>query len=535
MKNFLEGGTKCLIVQSEFSTFSFWNYVDVCKIVGAKYPAAPLGLITVAALLPQQWEFKLVDANVEPLRNEYFEWADIVCVGGMLVQQQGINSVIDKAHRYGRPVVVGGPDPSSQPNLYQSADYLVLGEGEISIPLFIQDLENSCKSGEYISTEKADMSKAVVPRYDLIRFKDYIQVGIQYSRGCPFNCEFCDIIELYGRKSRTKTSEQIIRELQNLYDLGYQGHIDFVDDNLIGNKNKIKRVLPAIKSWSEINNYPFYFSTESSINLAADDSLMKMMQDVDFRFIFIGIETPDDEILKMINKNMNVNIPVTQAVNKINSYGMIVNAGFIIGFDNETERTADNMIRCVQDSGICMAMLGMLYALPNTQLTKRLKKEGRLFKDNSTLREVNTEIDQMTSGLNFITARPRLEVLQDYIKVIKYIYEPKHYYERAIYTSLNLKPIAKHKPGIGRMLNRVGMFFKLCLKVGFNENTGWLYWKTLITVIFKNVRAFEATVNLAAMYIHFHKMSKFIIDSLNKEVKSIESCGEEKYNNDASR
>ena len=523
MKNLLKEGIKCLIVQSEFSAFSFWNYTDVCKILGAKYPAAPLGLLTVAALLPQQWKFRLVDANVEPLLEAHFEWADIVCTGGMLPQQQCMISVIDRAHQHGCPVVVGGPDPSSQPNLYQSSDYLILGEGEITIPMFIQDLEKGCKSGEYKSTEKADMTKAVVPRYDLIRFKDYIQVGIQYSRGCPFNCEFCDIIELYGRKSRTKTLEQIIKELQNLYDLGYRGHIDFVDDNFIGNKTNIRKVLPAIKDWSEAHNYPFYFSTESSINLADDDGILQMMRDVDFRFVFIGIETPEEEILKLINKKINMNIPIVKAMNKIYSYGIIVNAGLIMGFDNETDQTAENMIKCIQDSGICMAMLGMLYALPNTQLTKRLKREGRLFEDGSTLMCTNTEIDQMTSGLNFITSRPRLDVLKDFIHVIKYIYDPKRYYERVTYTSLIIKPVNKYRPSMGMILKRIVVLLKICLKVGFNKTTGWLYWKTLFTVIFKNVRAVETAVNLAAMYIHFYKMSKYIIDYINKEIKSIES------------
>jgi len=530
MKNLLEKGTKCLVVQSEFSAFSYWNYVDICKLVGAKYPAAPLGLMTVAALLPQQWEFKLVDANVEPLLNEHFEWADIVCTGGMLPQQQSMFSIIDKAHQNGCSVVVGGPDPSSQPYLYQSADYLVQGEGEITIPLFIQDLGKGCKNGEYKSVDKADMTKAVVPRFDLIRFQDYIQVGIQYSRGCPFNCEFCDIIELYGRKPRTKTPEQVIKELQTLYDLGYRGHIDFVDDNFIGNKKNVRKVLPVIREWSETNNYPFYFSTESSINLADDENLLQMMQDVDFRYVFIGIETPEAEILKLINKSVNINIPIGKAVNKIYSYGLIVNAGFIIGFDNETDQTAENMLKCIQDSGICMAMLGMLYALPDTQLTRRLKKEGRLFEDGSTLRETHTEIDQMTSGLNFITARPRIDVLKDYVHVIKYIYEPKRYYERATYTGLHLKPDYKYSPTFGRMLKLAKAFSKLCVKVGFNKTTGWLYWKMILTVMFKNPRAIEATVNLAAMFIHFHKMSKFIVDLTTKEIESIEKCGEKKYN-----
>ena len=530
MTSLLEKGTKCLIVHSEFSTFSFWNYVDVCKIVGAKYPAAPLGLMTAAALLPQQWEFKLVDANVEPLLVEHFEWADIVCIGGMLPQQQSTISVIDEAHQHGCPVVVGGPDPSSQPNLYQSADYLVHGEGEITIPMFIEDLGKDCKSGEYKSAEKADMTKAVVPRFDLIRFKDYIQVGIQYSRGCPFNCEFCDIIELYGRKARTKTPEQIMKELQTLYNLGYRGHIDFVDDNFIGNKRNVRKVLPAIREWSEANHYPFYFSTESSINLAEDENLLRIMKDVDFRFVFIGIETPEDEILRMTNKKINVNKPIVEAIRKICSYGMIVNGGFIIGFDKENDQTAENMIRCIQDSGICMAMVGKLYALPNTQLTRRLKREGRLFEDGSTLRDTSTEIDQMTSGLNFVTARPRLDILKDYVHVIKYIYDPEHYYERVIHTGLHLRPVNKYRPSFVRTLKTVKAFLELCKKVGFNKTTGWLYWKTLLTVIFKNPRAIEATVNLAAMFIHFYKQSKFAIDLTNKEIKNIEGCGEEKYN-----
>jgi radical SAM superfamily enzyme YgiQ (UPF0313 family) len=521
MKNLMEKGTRGLIVQTEFSALSYWNYVDVCKIAGAKYPAAPLGLLTVAALLPQQWEFKLVDANVEPLLGEHFEWADIVCIGGMLPQQQRMISLIDKVHRHGRPVVVGGPDASSQPNLYRSADYLVQGEGEVTIPMFIEDLAKGCRSGEYKSDEMADMTKAVVPRYDLIRFQDYIQVGIQYSRGCPFNCEFCDIIELYGRKSRTKTPEQVIKELQTLYDLGYRGHVDFVDDNFIGNKKNVKRILPVIREWCNAHKYPYYFSTESSINLADDENLLQMMKDVDFRYVFIGIETPEDDILKLANKKINVNRSIVESVNKIHSYGMIVNAGFIIGFDTETDQTAENMIRCIQDSGICMAMVGKLYALPETQLTRRLKKEGRLFQNGSTL--TDTELDQTTSGLNFITSRPRLDVLKDFNHVIKYIYDPKRYYERVTVTCLNLNPVNKYSPSIVKLLKNIKAFLKICMIVGFNKTTGLLYWKTLLTVISKNPRAIEATVNLAAMYIHFYKQSKYIIDLTEEEIRSIES------------
>ena len=529
MKNLLENGTKCILVQSKFSPFSYWNYTDVCKIVGAKYPAAPLGLLTVAALLPQNWQFKLVDENVEPLSDDHIEWADIVCTGGMLSQQKGILSVIDRSHQKERPVVIGGPDPSSQPNLYQSADYLVLGEGEISIPMFIKGLENWHQCGVYRSEEKADMTKAVVPRFDLIRFKDYLQVGIQYSRGCPFNCEFCDIIELYGRKPRTKTPEQIINELQYLYKMGYRGHIDFVDDNFIGNKMAVKRVLARIKEWSKANNHPFYFSTEASINLAYDDNLLEMMRDVDFRFVFIGIETPEVKALKSIQKKQNLDIPVSMAIKKIYSYGMIVNAGFIIGFDDESDRIAENMIYCIQDSGISMAMLGTLYALPKTQLAERLQREGRLFQDGSSLRNTRNQIDQTTSGLNFITMRPRIDILKDYVRVIRYIYDPQNYFNRVTYTGLVIKYSPKYKPNFVGTLKVLRVFLKLCIKLGFNKTTGWVYWRMFFTVLFKNPNGIEPVVNLAAMFIHFYKQSKFVIGFVGEEIENIKNREEMNY------
>ena len=435
------------MVQPKFSAFSYWNYTDVCELVGAKYPAAPLGLLTVAALLPQQWTFKLLDQNVKEVLDEHFEWADIVCIGGMLPQQANMLSIIDRAHQFNLPVVVGGPDPTSQPELYQSADFLVLGEGEVTIPCFLADWEKGYTRGLYQSKEKADMMQAVVPRFDLIRFEDYLQIGIQYSRGCPFQCEFCDIVELFGSSPRTKNPEQIIRELQTLYDLGYRGHIDIVDDNFIGNKRKVKRLLPAIKRWLEWYNYPFFLSTECSINLADDEELMQMMKEVDFRYVFIGIETPEDLALIMTNKTANINKSVEMTTRKIHSYGMIVNAGFIIGFDHESHQIADNMVRCIQDSNICMAMIGMLYALPNTKLSKRLRKEKRLFDNSSKLDNNQTMVDQTTSGLNFITNRPRIDILKDFVRIERAVYDPVNYFKRVTGVALDLKRVPRYKQG----------------------------------------------------------------------------------------
>ena len=528
MKNLLHKDTRCLIIQSAFSKFSFWNYVDVCKMVGAKYPAAPLGLLTVAALLPQQWTFKLVDENIEPVLDKHFEWADIVCVGGMLPQQSNMLSLIDRAHQLDLPVVVGGPDPTSQPELYQSADYLVLGEGEVTIPLFIADLEKGCLHGQYQSDEKADMTQAVVPRFDLIRFKDYLQIGIQYSRGCPFQCEFCNIVELFGRNPRTKTQEQILRELQTLYDLGHRGHIDIVDDNFIGNKKNVKKVLTAIRGWSKQHKYPFYFSTECSINLADDENLMQLMKDVDFRYVFIGIETPEETALLMTNKTANMNRPIGPTIKKIYSYGMIVNAGFIIGFDHESDQITENMIQCIQDSGIAMAMLGMLYALPDTQLSRRLKKEGRLFEDSSVLGGGQKMIDQTSSGLNFTTIRPRIDILRDFYRIESFIYDPKNYFKRVTNTALLLKYKPKHRPGFIKNLRTRLAFVKLNHQLGKNRSTAWPYYKMVFKVLFKNPEGIESAVNLSAMFIHFYKQSQFIVKNIKQKIETLERAGKEK-------
>jgi len=502
----------CLLVHPEFSKKSSLNYTEVCRIAGAKYPIPPLGLMTVAALLPQNWNFKLIDINTTPLQDKYFEWADIVCTGGMLSQQPGIIEIIRNAHDHGLKVLVGGPDPTCQPDIYSKADYLVIGEGENTIPLFLDDLNNGIEKGEYLNKRSVDLTRCVVPRYDLISFSDYLMMGIQYSRGCPYNCEFCNVIGLFGRNQRTKSTGQIITELQCLKELGYRGHVFFVDDNFLANGKSVEELLNCIAEWSEKNNYPFYFQAEASLNFAGNEKYLQMMQKAEFRYLSIGLETPEDNVLEKAHKNQNMNRSIPFIIRKILSYGIIVDASFILGFDNETKQSAGLLMNCIRDSGICMAMVGTLYALPDTQLATRLKNEGRLFQEGTRISNPSFEIDQMTSGLNFITIRPRSEILKDYISILDNIYDPENYFKRLAYLGLNLKASYKHKPSIMKKIRLFKSFLIVCRKLGFNTQTSLLYWKLLVTILFKNPGALEPVVGFAAMYIHLAKHARFIIE-----------------------
>ena len=529
MENLMAKQTRCLLAQPGFSSNGFFNYSDVARFIGARYSAAPLGLMTVAALLPQHWAFRLVDENVRPLTDADLEWADIVLTGSMLTQQKGILRVIKRAHGQGKPVAVGGPDPTSQPRVYKEADFLVLGEGEVTIPPFIEDIGKGVTSGIYQSDLRADMTEAVVPRFDLVRFADYMRVGMQFSRGCPFSCEFCDIIELFGRRPRTKTPDHILVELQTLYDLGYRGHVDFVDDNFIGNKSKVIEVLQAIGAWSKQHGCPFYFSTEASINLANEEKLLHLMQENDFRYVFVGIESPDEDVLTEMHKVQNKRISVVDAVRTLSAHGMIVNGGFILGFDSETEHTADNMIDLIRDTGICSALVSTLTALPKTQLSRRLKREGRLFAGGLMVMGPEVDVDQTTGGLNFATVRPRAAILRDQAKVFRQIYHPARYYERVLRTATHLEPSHRYRPDLARALELAWGFLRVSIKAGLDWRTGLLYWKTLFKVLARNPRAAEAVVSMAALYVHYSSQSAFVIRTLEDRIAYVESYGEENY------
>ena len=522
---------KALLIHPEFSPVGFWNYKDVCKLVGAKYPAAPLGLITLAALFPEDWDIRLVDMNTTDLNNADIEWADLVFIGGMLSQQVVILKLIDRVHTLGKKVVVGGPDPTSQPEVYKKADYRVLGEVENTLSMFLSDLkEGTAKSLYPPSDPRPDIAVSPIPRFDLLNFNDYVMIGIQFSRGCPYNCEFCDIIEIYGHKPRTKSPEQITGELQRLYELGYRGHVDFVDDNFIGHKGKVKQILRAVKKWSEDHNYPFYFSTEASINLADDDELLKLMQATDFRYIFIGIETVDDAALKCSQKKQNLNRSLYDDLHKIYRHGMVVNGGFIIGFDEETSATARLIADSINYCKICIPMVGLLYALPNTQLTIRLANEKRLANGSIILDgEKGQDIDQATSGLNFITKRPRDEVISDYIYVLKNVFSTRKYFNRCLKLGMVLKTRRKYRPGFVRKLKSLFSLMKLVKKLGIQPSTFYYFWRNIALILCVRPSSFEEVANMMAMYIHFRKQTEHIINLMNHKLQTAPAIAREAH------
>jgi radical SAM superfamily enzyme YgiQ (UPF0313 family) len=510
---------RVLLIYPQFVPNSFWNYAEACKLVNARYPAAPLGLITVAALLPQSWEFRLVNRNTEELDEADIDWADMVLTGGMLNQQPDCLRLIDLCHAHGKPVVVGGPDVTSSPHLYASADFQVLGEVEDIINDFVAAWERGERKGVF-SAEKfqVDVTKTPMPRFDLLKLDQYLYICVQYSRGCPFTCEFCDIIELYGRRPRSKTAPQMLAELDRLYELGYRGHVDFVDDNLIGNKKLLKTFLPELKGWLEAHDYPFEFSTEASINLADDDELLRLMKEANFFGIFVGIESPDPETLAATRKKQNTRRDISASIHKIYSYGMFVTAGFIVGFDTERVSIADAMADFIEECAVPVCMVGLLYALPNTQLTRRLAKEGRLHEGHDVMLESKAG-DQCTLGINFDPKRPMLDILTDYKRILERVFDPVAYAGRLdrLVSLLDRSDRRRELPAgdVRGKMGSIDMVYRIINAVpGVREP----FWKTFVNCAKNNPAALRYIVMLMAFYIHLGPFSRRVIAEIDGRI-----------------
>jgi radical SAM superfamily enzyme YgiQ (UPF0313 family) len=511
-----------LMIYPRFSAGSFWNYSVTAELLGARYPTIPLGLITLAALLPREWMIRLVNRNTETVTDADFDWADLVMTGGMLFQQADSLQLITLAHAHGKPIAIGGPDATASPHIYADADFLVLGEAEGIVDKFIAAWEAGARTGSFRAPKyQVDVSKSPIPRFDLLKFKDYLFMGVQFSRGCPFTCEFCDIIELYGRVPRTKTTPQMLAELDTLYALGYRGHVDFVDDNLIGNKKAVRAFLPHLKAWQEEHNFPFEFSTEASVNLADDHQLLALMRECGFFTVFVGIESPDPYTLVAMKKKQNTRRSLVESVHQIYEAGLFVSAGFILGFDSETGSVARPMADFIEEAAIPVAMVGLLYALPTTQLTRRLISEHRLYEGYDSHPEGTG--DQCVRGLNYETARPRREILDDYRQVLSRIYDPPVFCARVERLIGRLKCNARPQQYSTDDLRRGHGIETIQRMVKWFPEWRDLLWRTFLRCYEINPGAVRQTVMLLALFLHLGPYARQIITETEKSIADIDS------------
>jgi radical SAM superfamily enzyme YgiQ (UPF0313 family) len=414
---------KALLVWPLFPK-SYWGQEYTLALIGKSAVVPPLGLITAAALLPSHWELRLVDMNVERLEDEAIAWADVVMISGMRIQRSSFHSVVARARALGKRVVAGGPYVTTDPDDVGGVDHLVIGEAEETLPALARALEAGEAAPRRISApNRPDVSGSPIPRFDLLRIDRYDVVGVQFSRGCPFACEFCDIIEIFGRVPRTKTPDQFLRELDSVLAIGFKGPVFVVDDNFIGNKVAAKKMLARLSVWSHARDFPMDFFTEASVNLADDDALIAGLVKAGFSAVFLGIETPSREALLETKKRQNTHLDLGQAVRKLVSAGLEVMAGFIVGFDADDETIFDRQFEFIAASPITMAMVGILTALPGTQLWKRLGAEGRLLDDGE---------GDAAYRPNFVTRLPEKTLLAGYSELLARLYSPRAYFERAL-------------------------------------------------------------------------------------------------------
>lgn len=492
-----------LLVYPEFPD-TFWSFKHALKFVFKRASSPPLGLLTVAAMLPRKWEKKLVDMNVACLMDEDLEWADYVFISAMAVQKDSVREVISRCSERGIPMVAGGPLFTTNHQDYLDIDHLVLNEAEVTLPRFLEDLKKGCAQKIYSSVQWADIKTTPIPLWDLINMKHYATITVQYSRGCPFNCEFCDITLLCGNVPRTKDVDQVTRELDSLYLRGWKGGLFFVDDNFIGNKKKLKNhILPAIAGWQKLRNDPYTFITQASIELSDNEELMMKMVLAGFDTVFVGIETPHEESLAECSKFQNRNRDLLASVKKIQRSGLQVQGGFIVGFDNDPLTIFEAQIKFIQNSGIVTAMVGLLNALPRTKLYQRLEKEQRLVKD--------TTGDNTDLSINFIPKMNYDVLINGYKKILDTVYSPKHYYDRI---KTFLSEYMPQKKAFRLSFRSVGALFKSIVLLGIVGRERFHYWRLFFWTMFKRPRLFPTAITLSIYGFHFRKIFEKYVRTL---------------------
>jgi len=486
---------KALLVYPEYPD-TFWGFKHALKFVGRKALQPPLGLLTVAAMLPAEWEKRVVDMNVTKLRERDLAWADLVLVSAMSIQKPSAKRVIAKCKEAGVRTVAGGPLFTTEHEDFAEVDHLVLNEAERTLPAFLEDLEKGCAGHMYTSGEFAGLGETPTPAWDLIDVEAYAAMNVQYSRGCPYDCEFCDISVLFGRKVRTKSAEQVRGELESLHARGWRGDVFFVDDNFIGRKRKLKEeILPAISDWNEARGRPFGFQTEASIDLSDDADLMRMMVGAGFDSVFVGIETTNEASLAECDKLQNRDRDLLSCVKRIQNAGLQVSAGFILGFDSDPPSIFERLRAFIQESGIASAMVGLLNAPRHTKLYKRLVKEGRLLNDSDG--------DNMGFSMNFTPVMDLDVLIGGYKRVIRNLYSPRAYYERVRSFLKDFRPLRKR--GFRFSFRNAGAFMKSVMVLGIAGRERLHYWKLLVWTLFRRPRLFPLAVTFAIYGFHYRK------------------------------
>lgn len=485
---------RVLLVYPEFPD-TFWSFKHALPFQGKRSAYPPLGLLTVSAMLPPGWQRRVVDLNVCPLKDRDLEWADVAFFSGMMVQGPSMKEQMARAKRLGLRTVVGGPITSAHDPAIAAADHVVEGEAEEIIPQLAQDLERGEPRPFYKAPQLPDLTRVPPAHLHLAKLNRYSAMAVQYSRGCPFTCEFCDIIEIYGRRPRTKAPEQVLAEFDQIYRLGWRGPVFLVDDNFIGNKKNVKALLPRLVEWMRDHKFPFSLFTEASLNLAEDEELLRLMRQAHFTRVFLGIETPVEESLKETTKFQNLRKGLLESVRLIQSHGIEVMAGFIVGFDNDPPDVFERQIKFIREAAIPLSMVGLLSALPNTQLWQRLKKEGRLLKEslgNNTL-----------ADLNFMPKMDPQVLIEGYRRILETIYNPKEYFER---TSAFLAQLG----GAARapiVLSDLMAVARSLWRQGLLSNYRKEYWKFIAQSLRRHRRHLDKAITLAIMGHHFFELT----------------------------
>ena len=508
---------KILLVYPRYPD-SFWSFKHALKFISKEASFPPLGLLTVAAMLPKEWQLKLVNMNMTSLSDNDIGWADYVFISAMVTQRSSAKEVIAHCREMGAKIVAGGPLFTTEYEELEGVDHFVLGDAEAILPLFLSDLEAGCARHIYSSSEQPDIAKTPIPLWSLIDMKKYSSMNIQYSRGCPYNCEFCDIVVLNGHKPRTKSQAQMLAELEALYQRGWRSGVFIVDDNFIGNKKKLKaEILPAIISWTKERKYPFAFSTEASINLSDDEELMRLMVAAGFNTVFIGVESPNEESLDECGKFLNKNRDLIASIQKIQNHGLEVQGGFIVGFDSDPLSIFKSQINFIQKSGIVTAMVGLLNAPHGTRLYQRLENERRLLKGMSG--------DNTDCSINFIPKMNYETLINGYQHILKTIYAPKQYYERVKILLREYKP-QKRKTGIiGIKFYHIEAVLKSMWFLGVKEKGRWHYWKLFMVTLLRRPRSFPLVINLSVYGFHFRKVVESYISMPNADTMTIDGAG----------